>query len=294
MASPTAPTLASICSEALSSAGYSNPSSALTARAQNQWMEEIKNDVFFLAKKLKSLHTTSYAVTTTGVHRYSNPTDYGSEMTLTLLNGTYSGTAQGGSSAGVTLSASETVGSDFIVGKYILITSGTGKNSCSQCISYDTSTKSASVSPNFTTAPVNGDGYLIIDDYTVLSPKPVWNVDELRLPTLRDKPSNFSPIGDADYGEFILYPTPDKVYGLQMRYYANLMTLDLAGTLIGTLYQRWRNIFTQGVYAKALKDMDDVRADNEIQKYNSYLQTLILREQYGVDLSNLQITVRDF
>jgi len=45
MAAPTAPTLSSIVSEALAKAGYPIPSAALTTRASNQWMEEIKDDL---------------------------------------------------------------------------------------------------------------------------------------------------------------------------------------------------------------------------------------------------------
>jgi hypothetical protein len=109
------------------------------------------------------------------------------------------------------------------------------------------------------------------------------------------KPSFFYPKGDADNGEFVLYPKPYRVsgipYGMQLRYYCDLMRLDLAGTLMATLYRRWRNIFVQGVYIKALQDDDDDRFEKEERRYKMLLTNLISQETYGMDLSSLQTKV---
>ncbi len=96
MAAPTAPTLTIITTEGIKKAGYANVLTSLLTRSQDEWMEEIKNDIWTLAKKIKSLYTTSFAVTTNGVEKYSYPTDYSSELALVLMTGNTTGTAQAG------------------------------------------------------------------------------------------------------------------------------------------------------------------------------------------------------
>src|SRR3990172_866822 len=218
MVAPTAPDLTSITTAGLNQAGYATPTTAQLTKAQDYWMREIKNDLAH--KKLKSLHTVSFLPTVIGRHRYSNPTNHGNDMTLTLLDGEHIGVAQAGSSSSITLAAAEGIVENAILGRYILITSETGVGSCSQCTAYDTTTKIATVSPNFTTAPAVNSDYMVVDAYYPLTQIPAWDVDMERNVTDKGRPAFYIPIGDADYGEILLYPTPDAIYGLPMRYYA--------------------------------------------------------------------------
>ena len=292
MAAPTAPTLTTLTTEGLKKAGYASPTSAQLTQAQDEWMNEIKNDVLVLSggRKLTSLYTTSMSVTVQGKERYARPTDFFSEMTVDILDGTERGTATGGAVGSVTLAENE----GDIVGKYVLITAGTGVGSMSQITAFNSSTFVATVSPDFNTAPANGSSYMIIDAIYPLQPKPAWDIGRNYS---RGLPSVFYPIGDNNYGEFILYPTPyttdSHVLGMRMRYYANLMTLDLAGTLMATLYQRWRNIWVQGVFAKTLQMDDDNRQKQELDNYYAMIKAMIARETYGADISNLQCRVID-
>jgi hypothetical protein len=294
MAAPTAPTLATIVSEALKKAGHASPAAALTTRAQDYWMEEVKNDVFTLAKKLRSLQTQSVAILTKGKYRYAFPSDFSSHISLTLLDGNNTGTAQTGAAGSITLAAASNFAQDWMIGKEILITGGTGAGSMSQCTAYDTSTKVATVSPNFATAPDNTSTYLIVESYSPLKEGPIWNLDENIYTTGKGTPNEFRIVGSASYGEFIITPPPDQTYyGLKLIYYADLMGIDLAGTLMATIYKRWRNVFIQGVKARCLENDDDERTDNEMKKYNGMLNLLVMREQYGMDLSNLNATIED-
>ena len=298
MAAPAVPTATSIVTEALKRAGYSNPSSAQITRGEGEYMAEVKNDIFMLGKKLKPLYTASVLVLTEGRSRYSNPTDYASDMVMDVMYGSHVGTLQAGAAGSFTLSATESIGATSIIGKDLLITSGTGIGSMSQVVTYSDTTKAGSPSPNFTTAPANGSGYMIVDTYQPLIQKPDWEMGKIDNIVGQGRPLYYFPIGDADYGEFILKPAPytsdTTVYALRMKYYANLLTLDLAGTLQSTLYHRWRNLYTQGVLAKQLQDDDDNRADRENQKYIGLLQAMILRETYGMDLTNLQMNTSDY
>ena len=293
MAAPTAPTLVSLTTEGLKKGGYASPTSIQLTQAQDEWMNEIKNDILVLSggRKLTSLYTTSMSVTINGKERYARPTDFFSEMTIDILDGTIRGAATAGAVGSVTLAKDE----GDIVGKYIMITAGTGVGSMSQTTAFNSSTFVATVSPDFNTAPASGSSYMIIDSIYPLQSKPVWDIGQNYS---RGLPQIFYPIGDNNYGEFILYPTPyntdNHVFGMRMRYYANLMTLDLAGTLMATLYQRWRNIWVQGVLAKTLQMDDDNRQKQEIDNYYAMIKAMIARETYGMDISNLQSKVTDY
>jgi hypothetical protein len=303
MATDTAPTIAILVTEGLRKAGILNPRAGGLAyeRAQSEWMPEIKNDIWSRAKKLKSLHKTAVGITTEGVDRYALPTDFSSDLTLNILDGLNTGTAQAGAVGSITLAAAEAISEATLKQrKGILVYSGTGKNSFSQVTAFNTSTKVATVNPNFATAPANGDSYMIVDTVSPVLQNSIQRLDRMIRGTGgTGKPEIFYPKGDADNGEFVLYPKPYRSsgvpYGMQLRYYADLMLLDLSSTLLSTLYRRWRNVFLTGLRFKALQSQDTDGKDKRIEgakiDYRSELSDLIGRETYGVDLSDTQIIV---
>lgn len=291
-AAPTVPTQASLISEGLAMAGESDPDSTLTTRA-GLWFEEIKNDIWRKEKKLKSLQKTCYAILQKGESRYSYPSSFSSDISITLLDGTRTGTAQAGSTNSITLAASEAAGDSDLIGKEIIITSGTGIGSFGQIIAYSSSTKVASVTPDFETAPDSTSTYMIIDQEYELEQRPISDYKQFHSSALQ-RPDKYFPLGDEDYGEFIVNTPPDKLYGARIRYYANIMTLDNADTLYSTLLQQWRNIWLQGIIYRRLRDANDDRSNDEFTKYRGELQSLINREKYGTDLSFLRDSVSDF
>lgn len=295
MAAPTAPTLTSITTEALKKAGHATPSSSKLTRAQDEWMAEVKADIWLIIKNLNFLQTSVIQTLVNGKSRYSMPTDFSNGLTIEILDGNKRGTAQAGSTSSITLAAAETA--TDIVGSEIAITSGTGQNSISRVTAYNTSTKVADVAPSWV-APASGSGYTIIDTTWPLTEKPIWELRKAGNMTTRGIPRHYFPVGDADDGEYELYPIPYQtdahVMVSRLTYYIDLTELDLAGTLMATLYKRWRNVFTQGVYAKALQDIQDSNAGREFAVYQSLLGVLAAKEQYGQDMSNLNITVGDY
>lgn len=296
MAIPTNPTLATLVAEGFKQAGIMSPVSALTTRGQDQWMEEIKNDVFIksaeVQKRLRSLYTTAVSMCVIGKSRYSLPPDYGGDLTLTILDGDETGTATGGAAGSVTLAADEGMTEAFALGKQILITSGTGVGSMSQVTAYSTTTKIAPVTPNFTTSPVSGDGYKVIDDYRMLRTTSISNISELADPTASGKPIKYAITGDADYGEVVFDFAPDKAYGMQFRYYVDTSLVDLSGTLISTLYRKWRNLWIQGIKAKALLEKHDEKAEKELNRYYTYVEAVVNDETSGNDLGTINLEVR--
>lgn len=300
MAAPAVPTLVSITTEGLIKSGITTPSAAQLTRAQDEWMNEIKNDiaVLFGGKKLEFLQAERVLALTDGLQKYSQPTDFHSHLSMQILDGSVQGTAQAGAATTITLAAAETISSTEMIGSEIVITGGTGPNQIRQCTGYDTSTKIATISPAWTVNPAIGSTYMVVSAYNHLSPAPIWEMAKSVVVAEKGQPTSYLPTGDSDDGELILYPTPyrnetGKVYVLRQRYYVDLMEVDLAGTLAGTLYKRWRNIWIQGVLAKSLQDNDDTRAVAEGSKYNAMVKMMVAQETYGVDLSNLQMQVAE-
>jgi hypothetical protein len=136
---------------------------------------------------------------------------------------------------------------------------------------------------------------MVVDTYKPIEQRSIMRYDEIYRYSERGTPFAFYPIGDADSGEYYLYHVPywnDSVpRAIRQRYYANLMSLDLAGTLISTLYQNLEMTFKQGIYAKQLEDDDDRRQRAEMDKYRRMILETISSETYGSDLSNMQATV---
>lgn len=297
MAVPTAPDLTSLCTEALKKCGYSG--TAVTdrlTRAKDDWAEEIKNDVFnlFRANGIYSLQVTSILVCTIGLGRYSDPEE-ASDLSMIVLDGTVSGIAQAGALNSITLAAAETIDENSIRGKEILIPSGNGQGSLSQCTAYNATTKLASVSPNFASLPASGSGYQVIESYTPIEKRPLWEYDTIKSPTLLGKPEFYYPKGDADFGEFYFYKVPDKAYGIKQRWYADISRIDLASTHMATLYRKWRNLWIYGIAWKALEAMPDrERAKDYMAKYERERAVILSREIPGFDVSNLQQTVSDY
>lgn len=292
MSAPANPTQAELVSEALAMAGESDPTAAVTTRA-NLWLEEIKNDIWRKEKKLKSLQKTCYAILQAGQSRYAYPSSFSSDLSLTILDGQNRGTAQAGTTSSITLQASDTNGDTDLIGKEVIITSNTGVGSFSQITDYDSSTKVATVTPDFETAPDSTSTYLIKDTETDLEPRPISDF-KLYQQGGNNLPRYFFPLGDEDNGEFILNCPPDKIYGARIRYYANIMTLDTATDHFSNLLLQWRNIWIQGIVYRKFRDANDDRSNDEFTKYRGELQSLINREKYGTDMSFLRDTVSDF
>lgn len=293
MAAPTAPTLSTLVSEALAKAGYSNPATSLTTRAEGKWMEEIKNDIWQIIKDAKMLEDTAWVTCEKGEIYHDFPTDFQSLKSAKLLYGTNTGTATAGGATSITLAATFDSSGDWMYGKSIYIYGGTGSEQARICTSWNNTTKVATVA-TWDTNPASGSTYMICDVSYELPVMAEWDYDKENYPFNKNRPAYIVPIGDEDNGQFKLMNAPDDTYGIELRYYVDLMELDLAGTRISSLYQRWRNLWLYGVYAKCLEWDDDDRVDKAMGAYNNYLTALTARERYGQEISNLQVTVEDW
>lgn len=296
MGIPSNPTLLDIVTEGIHQAGEANPSSSLLTRAQNEWAEEIKNEIWHLSKKPKILHVTAYTVINKGQSRYAYPSDYSSDLFLTLLWGSYTGTCQGGTVNTITLDSADLSG-DNIVGKEILMMSGSSKGSYAQVVSIDQTNPSAKICgmvPDFNTAPSSGDTYMIIDQEYPVETRPIFDWEARTKLVSPGLPQYLYPVGDDISGYFVFNCPPDVTRGARLRYYADLSQVDVNSTLMSVLYRRWRNVFIKGIKFRKLADEDDDSAAGAQQDYEREKRNLIYREIYGMDLSNLTDRVMDF
>lgn len=288
MSAPTAPTLTTLTTEALKKAGYSSPSPTMLTRAQDEWMNEIKNDIWLKGKKLKSLMAAHIEILNGGKSQYNFPSGFSSIHTAEILYGDECLDVTGGAAATVTLdSTDESQGEDDIEGREIVIYSGTGKGGVAQCYSYNENTYVASVSPAWTTVPVSGDTYFTVDEVIPLDLKSVQHYRQISEPYEKGAPKKLYQVGsEYYYGYYHLFPVPDDdhYYACRINYFIDLLTLDLAGTRMATLYQRWRNLWIQGVYARQLSDDDDSRALNEMARYYTMVKDTVALETYGRDI----------
>lgn len=298
MALPTNPTQDSIVTEALNRAGESGPSATRITRAKDIWLEEVKNSIWRAAFKdgntrLKTLQTFDIQISVLGKSKYDFPSDFNEEITVEVLDGEHTGTAQTGAASSITLESGEDITEDVIKGQYVLLTGGTGVNGLEQCITYNESTLEAGVAVSWTTEPVNGSTYLIVNDFTDLEEGNITELNEAAGRIIRGKPTEFYKIHEDVNVRFILDRPPDKsTYGIRVRYYANLNKVDLVegSTLISRIYSEWEDVLIQGVLAKVYEDNNDDRYRNALGEFKNMIVSLLIKEiPYGGEFTGFTL-----
>lgn len=274
MAIPTAPTATSIVTEALNSAGIisSVEVSSLLTRATDEWLEEVKNKIAGRPVDWKILEKETVKIPDAYVQNFAIPTDCEKVLEVTFYDGSTKGTMQTAAAGTITLASDEDVSEDDAKGKLIFITSGNAKNEKSRITAYDTSTKIATISPNWATTPASGD-YMISDfeqDLTFLPNESIQRVASSGYPTAI---SEFN-------GQFYLNNVPDKgTYALIIKYKINIKKLDLTDSKYTDVLSEWRNALMYGVCQKAAFNNDDDKYKTAQYEYNSEVKRLMVENQ---------------
>ncbi len=298
MASPANPTLLSLVTEGLRQAGDYSPSSSLLAIYQNEVMEQLKNKIWENCRQPKVMQTFAYGILVPGQSRYSCPADFSSDMRMQVLTGTVTGTAQSGAATTLVMAAGSTFALTDVLGKEILIISGTGAGSAGQIVGLanNSGTITLTVTPAFAAAPDGTSGYMLIDFAYPLEPKHIADFYLKTRPSAVGRPREYYPIGDEDFDEFILDVAPDLVfnYGLKFFYYGNIMKTDLNSALMQRLYLEWRNFWIDGIRAKRLMENDDIRGPEAWNLWMSDLTAKVASATYGTDLHEMAQTIVDY
>jgi len=288
MAAPSAPTATTICTAALKRFyNGTTPEPDDVTRAEDEGLEKVKRDIMGLGRTWRPLLRTVFDVTKVGVSHYSNPSDYEIDFSIGLMSGTHTGELQTvTSTSNVTLASTETVTKKQAEGKWLLITSGTGKNQAEQIDDYDIATKECVMRAAYATLPVDSDGYMIVSDILDLRNIHPVLYDKYQNTGRPCSPLKYVNLENESVGEIALYPVPDAVFGLRRRYYADLRKVDLETNLYSTLMRRWANVLEQGVYVWKLGEDDD-RWATEYQIYQQMLMNLAVTDMAGFDVSKI-------
>lgn len=283
MSFPIIQTVEGIVTQALKRSGRVNPTAAQIQEATDHALQEVKADIMLKADTHGLLVKTATTVTAKGLSRYTIPVDCNIPSSITLLDGPeeWRGIAQGVldsvANRDIVLDASLSVGTDDIVGKYILLTAGPGIEQYRQIVDYDPGQRLATVDVVWASAPTSGTSYLIVTTKDQLwSQDTKTDFDVLYYPDLLG-----TPLRAAVYNqEFLLHPVPDKsTYGLLVRYYIDLSLVDEASDFFLQLLREWRSVWIQGIAVKSMQRFDEDRYQSELGVYNFMLDALATQAQ---------------
>jgi hypothetical protein len=266
-------------------------------------MEEIKADIWkkIMGKKLKPLLTSRVTVLTDGQPQYSRADDFEEDEganAIELFWGDKAGLADTGSTTSITFPASVAYSTD-IVGRRIVITSGTGQGGIAWITAYDSTTRVATLGPTLSVAPAAGSGYLIIDATKPLTQRSVERLTQDGLLQARGEPCFYASLEHEGARALLLAPVPYRnvtglVYVIHERYFAHLLKLDLAGAPITRTYLEWRSVYEAGLKAKSFADDNDDRETAQFVIYQKELKILIGNAANDGGQSDLQVHVTDY
>jgi hypothetical protein len=283
MSAPTQPTPTTLVTEALRRfLNGGDPDADEITRGIDYGLEKVKRDIMGIGKQWKPLIKTYFPMTKVGVSHYDNPADFEANVSVGLMTGDHTGLLTAvNSTTDVVLAAAEDALQREAEGKYLLITSGTGKDQAQIIDDYTVSTKQAILASAFSTSPIVGDGYMIVNSVIDLTDiKDVSRYDQYQYPGAPGTPKRYVNIPNDTVGQLALHPVPNAVFGLRRRYFVDLMKLDLSSNLYSTLLRRWANVFEQGVFVWKLREDDD-RYEEENQIYQQMLKNILVTDLYG-------------
>lgn len=276
-----------LVAEAYKRVGIKTPSTAQKTRAKDYFLQEIFNDLWTKAEvrgntRFRSLQDVEVQITTIGQGKYDFASDFDEEIDISALDGDHRGTAQLSGDDWIVLAADEDATETEVVGKHILITSGTGTNGLRQVVAYNTLIKAAETDRAWDTNPDNTSTYLIVNRVTELGVEDIKTLGSLGATTSVGKPSQYARIVEGVNNRFMLDKPPDlATYGLLIRFYINLHQVDLtegATTLITKLYNNWRGVLIVGVAWKVAEDKNDDKKEGLQITYEAMVEGLLDKE----------------
>lgn len=279
MAAPSDLTATLIVTEAFYKSGISSPSNAEITRGEGYFLREIFSDITKRRDeagnivKHRELQESSFQISTIGISKYALPTDIDEEISITILIGTTTGTAQAGAAGTITLAAAEDATVAETEGAYIYITSGTGSAQYRQCTDYNTSTKVASISPNWSTNPDNTSVYVVALSATEMEKNLIISGGGFGSQSFtKGTPSEYIRVKETGV-EYMIFNVPfdSSIYGILTRYYLNPNRVDLTSAVMTRLYNDWQDILEYGVAYKICEDQDD----NKYQAYRAEYERLV-------------------
>lgn len=287
MAVPSDMTADLIVRQAFRLAGINHPTGKEVETGKDFYLRGTLQDILlslglFRDNRLKTLQAFGAIPSVEGQNRYAFPSDFDEEITITILDGTETGTAQAGAAdpPTITLAADATSTEEDVLGNLIFLYSGPGVNDVRQCIAYNTSTKIATVDSAWTATPTTATGYLVASEQTKLDADDLLDSGSSGLSTFATgKPTSYTSIGESG-SYYMLFDKACDVatYGIYYRYYLDPNLLDLTSATMTVLYNRWLQVLLYGVANQIGVKNNDQKAMVIEKKYESLLAGLKERE----------------
>lgn len=270
MAVPTVPTIATILTEALTRSGTPSPTTDQLARAEDEWLEEIKQDILG-RKNLRSLQETIVLIPIAYVTVYAIPSPLYTVNELWFYRGDETGTAQAGTSNTITLAAASTASEDDVRARKIYLTGGTGAGQSNRITALNTSTKVATVACAWTTNPDSTTTYMVEDEEHLI------HGPDQDIP--RDGQSPSTRILRWEFWEdhVHIHPPLDNAgeYALELRGTVDLSLVDETDARYTRFLREWRNAIKYGVMVRNFEDVDDDNALRYEGKYERAVNRLL-------------------
>lgn len=272
MAIPYQIQLEQLARVALRKASQPAPSNGMIEEAKTVLFAEVKNDIKFKAPTHKLLEQKEIIVTTRAVRTVSQPTKAHKNKSALLLVGpdAWQGTAQTGGAATITLAAAFSEDEGTIKGNMLVTLGGTGSLQYRHITAYSNSTKIATVSPAWTTAPDNTTTYLVVQKQVDMLKASAASLNRNAFITGEGEPLYGSMQGEALW----FNQSPNKIYPILWTYYIDIDQLDESDTVILKILREWHSVIAAGLAAKCAAVYDDTRWGDYTLVYNDLLGRL--------------------
>lgn len=248
------------------------PISGEVVRGHDIWFPELLNEIWGL-KPGEATHRlieqTAVIRLTEGSQRFDLPVDFAEPISLTVLDGTARDTMQSATSTTATLVSTDTTDSTSRIGRRLVTLSGTGAGQLRTILGW-TAPQVTSMDSPWTTTPNSTTTYLVADTDVRLTPLGADELERYSDTTFRDRPAKYRLIAST----FDVFPVPDKIYPLLLRYWVNMVRLDLASAAYQRLLTDWQAVHIQGIYVKTLLDEQDTLYESQYRIYRDMIAAL--------------------
>lgn len=258
MTLPIAPTVISLCTEAFTRCGIALPSVAQLARAEDEWFEEVKQDIAS-RKKWHSVEETLVVIPSAYLQVYAMPPPLVRVLRMRFYRGSTTGLATAGGSSTITVAAG--TGNAQHKGLKVFLVSGTGAAQAGRItgVSGDVYT----ISCAWDTPPVAGTGYLIAEtERRIEGPDSGFQLDGISPGTLLTR---------WDFIEHTLrfWPPLDDAgqYAIEIDGTVDLSLVDRDDARLVRLLREWRQPLVRGLMVRMKEDQDDPDADKDDVKF---------------------------
>lgn len=218
-----------------------------------QW-PTIKTEIWNACRTDRMLESSASREVVAGNPYLVDPTDFDAYRVLYLYDASddYRGTVVGGGLSSVTLAATFTAESSFMLGKPIFVFIGSGLSVVGYVTSWDNTTKIATMHNLWGSgvSPAAGQTYLV-----GCLKRELPRVDYVKTDGTTGVPRLYCRNGTQTE----LYPVPDKQYAAFFTYTWNLAESDEADTRFIKHLKERRHLWVQGVKVKTMARYDDDR-----------------------------------